>query len=79
LVHSRGINVDPAKVTAIETIKLLATIKELKSFPGKVSYIKRFIPSIASITSAFTKLLKRDRALNAVAHNKKPFRGFNRS
>ena len=36
-----------------------ATIKELKSFLGKVSYIRRFIPELASITSAFTKLLKK--------------------
>ena len=57
LVHSRGINVDPAKVTAISTIKPLAIVKELKSFLGKFSYNRRFILGIASITSAFTKLL----------------------
>ena len=36
-----------------------ATVKELKSFLGKVSYIWRFIPRLASITSAFTKLLRK--------------------
>ena len=36
-----------------------ATVKELKSFLGKVSYIRRFIPRLASITSAFTKLLRK--------------------
>ena len=59
LVHSRGIDVDLAKATAIETMRPPATIKELKSFLGKVSYIWRFIPWLASITSAFTKLLKK--------------------
>ena len=59
LVHSRGIDVDPAKATAIATIKPPAIVKELKSFMGKVSYIRRFISSLASITSAFTKLLKK--------------------
>ena len=59
LVHSRGIDVDPAKATAIATIRPLATVKELKSFLRKVSYIRRFIPGLASITSAFTKLLKK--------------------
>ena len=48
LVHSRGIDVDPVKVAAIATIKPPATIKELKSFLRKVSYIKRFIPGLAS-------------------------------
>jgi len=59
LVHSRGIDVDPAKATAIVTMKPLATVKELKSFLGKVSYIRRFILSLASFTSVFTKLLKK--------------------
>ena len=39
LVHSRGIDVDPAKATAIATMKPPATLKELKSFLGNVSYI----------------------------------------
>ena len=59
LVHSRGIDVNTAKATAIATMKPPATVKELKSFLGKVSYIWRFIPGLASINSAFTKLLKK--------------------
>ena len=59
LVHSRGIDVDPAKATTIATMRPPVTMKELKSFLGKVSYIQRFIPRLASITSAFTKLLKK--------------------
>ena len=59
LVHIRGMDVDPAKATTITTMRPLVTVKELKSFLGKVSYIRRFIPGLASITSAFTKLLKK--------------------
>ena len=59
LVHSRGIDVDPTKATAIATMRPPATVKELNCFLGKVSYIQRFIPGLASITSAFTKLLKK--------------------
>ena len=59
LVHSRGIDVNPAKATAIATMRPPTTVKELKSFLGKVSYIRRFISALASITSAFTKLLRK--------------------
>ena len=59
LVHKRGIDVDSAKATTIATMRPPATVKELKSFLGKVSYIQRFIPRLASITSAFTKLLRK--------------------
>ena len=58
LVHSRGIDVDPIKTTTIATMKTLATMKELKSFLGRVSYIQRFIPGLALITLAFARLLK---------------------
>ena len=59
LVHCRGIDVDLAKAVEIATIKPPATVKELKSFLGKVSYIRRFVPILASITSTFMKLLKK--------------------
>ena len=59
LVHSRGIDMDLAKATAIATMKPPTTVKELKSFLGKVSYIQRFIPGLASITSIFGKLLEK--------------------
>lgn len=58
-VHSREIDTDPAKTTTIATMKPPATVKELKSIMEKVSYIRRFIPGLALITSAFTKLLKK--------------------
>ena len=59
LVHSIGKDVDLAKATAIATIKPPATVKELKRFLGKVPYIWRFIPGLASITSTFAKFLKK--------------------
>ena len=59
LVHNRGIDVDSAKDTAIATMKPPTMVKELKSFLGKLSYIRRFVPGLASITSTFTKLLRK--------------------
>ena len=59
LVHNRGIDVDLAKATTIATMRPPTIVKELKSFLGKVPYIRRFIPELTSINSAFTKLLKK--------------------
>ena len=61
LVHQRGIDVDPSKAQAIATMKPPTTVKELKSFLGKLSYIRRFIPDLAALTAAFTPLLKKGR------------------
>uniref|UniRef100_A0A2N9FQL4 RNase H type-1 domain-containing protein n=1 Tax=Fagus sylvatica TaxID=28930 RepID=A0A2N9FQL4_FAGSY len=46
-VHNRGIDVDPAKASAIATMKAPTSHKELKSFLGRLSYIRRFIPELA--------------------------------
>jgi ribonuclease HI len=59
LVHQCGIDVDPARASAIATIKPPTSHKELKSFLGKLSYIRRFIPGLAAVTSAFSPLLKK--------------------
>ena len=59
LVHHRGINVDPAKATTIAIMKRSTTIRELKSFVGRVSYIRRFMLGLALVTSGLSKLLKK--------------------
>uniref|UniRef100_A0A2N9J359 RNA-directed DNA polymerase n=1 Tax=Fagus sylvatica TaxID=28930 RepID=A0A2N9J359_FAGSY len=59
LVHQRGIDVDLARSSAIATMKPPTTHKELKSFLGKLSYIRRFIPGLAAVTSTFAPLLKK--------------------
>ena len=58
LVHHRGISVDSAKATAIATMKRPTTVRELKSFLRRVSYIRRFILGLALVTSGLSKLLK---------------------
>ena len=59
LVHHRGISVDPAKAIVITTMKRPTIVRELKSFLGRVSYIRRFVLGLASVTSGLSKLLKK--------------------
>uniref|UniRef100_A0A2N9ENL2 RNA-directed DNA polymerase n=1 Tax=Fagus sylvatica TaxID=28930 RepID=A0A2N9ENL2_FAGSY len=59
LVHQCGIDVDPARASAIATIKPPTTHKEMKSFLGKLLYIRRFIPGLATVTSTFAPLSKK--------------------
>ena len=59
LVHHKGISVDPAKAIAIATMKRPTTVRELKNFLGKVSYIRRFVLGLASVISGLSKLLKK--------------------
>ena len=59
LVHHRGISVDPAKATTIAKMKKPTTVREFKSFLGRVSYIRRFGTRLVLVTSGLSKLLKK--------------------
>ena len=54
LVYRQGIEPDPAKRKEITNMPRPSTQKELKSFLGKVSYLRRFIPTLAEITYPFS-------------------------
>ena len=49
LVHYRGTDLDPIKAKAITTLSPPITLKEFKSYVGKVSYLRRFILGLAKI------------------------------
>ena len=61
LIYQRGIDVDHSEVQAITTMKPPSTLTQLKSFLGKLSYIRRFILGLAALTAVFTPLLKKGR------------------
>ena len=50
--------IDPTKATTISTIKSHTTVRELKSYLKRVSYIRKFTPRIALVTGGLSKLLK---------------------
>ena len=79
LVHHRGISVDPTKVMAIITMKRPTTVKELKSFLARVSYINRFVLGLASITSELSKLLKKRVEFTCGLNSRKPFERSSKS
>ena len=59
LLHHRGIDWDPTKAKGITTLSPLKILKELKSFVGNVSYLRRFILSLAKILKPFMEQIKK--------------------
>ena len=51
LVHQRGIDLDPTKAKTIAVLTPPTTLMELRSFMGKVFYLRRFIPRMAHLHS----------------------------
>ena len=60
LLTTEGIKPTAAKIEAIKQWKQPATLTELRSFLGTVSYYRKFIPNFAQIANSMYKLLRKD-------------------
>ena len=63
IVSDKGIQVDPAKVKAIQEIHTPHTEKEVRGFLGSLNYIARFISHLTATCEPIFKLLKRDQVV----------------
>ena len=59
VAHRKGIDVGSAKIQAIKSMPSPTTLKDLKTFLGKVSYIRRFMPALAEISYPLHQLMKK--------------------
>ncbi|KAK4383836.1 hypothetical protein Sango_3114700 [Sesamum angolense] len=60
IVCRRGIEIEQAKIDAILRMLEPQNIHELKSFQGKLAYLRRFISSLAGRCQPFSRLMKKD-------------------
>lgn len=60
VVHRHGIDPDPSKLAAIKGMPRPTNSDDLRTFLGRASYLRRFIPAMAEITQPFSPLLKKD-------------------
>ena len=58
-VHHKGIDLDPTKARATTLLSPSMTLKELRSFVGKVSYLRRFIPDLVEILKPLVEKTKK--------------------
>ena len=61
LLSSKGLEVDKAKVEAIQDLALPNSIKELRSFLGHVGFYRRFIHDFAKVSKPLTSLLCKEK------------------
>ena len=64
VVSDKGIQVDHAKVKAIQEMPAPKTEKEVKGFLGRLNYIARFISHLTATCEPIFKLLKKDQVVN---------------
>jgi hypothetical protein len=73
VVTEQRIEVDPAKIEAIENWPQPKTITQLSSFLGLAGFYRRFAKDFGSIAAPLNELTKKEMCpLFGVMHNKKP-------
>ena len=60
ILSSEGLKSDPDKVAAIHEMQAPKTKAELQTFLGMITYLSKFAPSLAEITSPLRRLLTKD-------------------
>jgi hypothetical protein len=64
VISERGIEVDKAKVEAVEKLPPPTNIKSLRSFLGHAGFYRRFIKDFSKIRKSLTNLLQKDVPFN---------------
>ena len=62
-VSEKGIEVDPAKVKAIQEMPEPKTEKQVRGFLGRLNYIARFISHLTATCEPIFKLLRKNQAI----------------
>ncbi|XP_061357214.1 uncharacterized protein LOC133301576 [Gastrolobium bilobum] len=63
-ISSKGLEVDKAKVEAIEKLPPPTTVKGIRSFLGHAGFYRRFIKDFSKIAKPLCELLEQDRKFN---------------
>ena len=58
-LSSEGIKVDPAKIEAIIKMPLPNSVNQLQQFLDMITYLGKFLPNLAEVTSPLLTLLKK--------------------
>eukprot|EP00253_Pinus_taeda_P021216 PITA_21216 len=59
IVSAEGVNIDPARVQAIQTLSMPRSKRDIQSFLGKINFIRSFIPNFAELVKHITSMLKK--------------------
>jgi len=59
-IISKGVVIDPKRVSTIKTLSLPRNKKEIQAFLGKINFLRRFIPNYAEIVKDITDTLRKD-------------------
>lgn len=73
IISKKGISIDPERVKAILKLVPPNSRKELKSFFGKINFVRKFISGFAEIVHPLNDMLKKDAKIEWSTQAKEAF------
>lgn len=74
IVSKDGLTIDLERVKAILSLPLPHHKKGLQSFLGRINFVKRFIPSLATMVKPLTAMLKKNMSFSWTQEGKASFK-----
>lgn len=72
-VSRDGVKIDPTRVQVVQKIPLPTSKKEIKKFPGKIKFLRRFVSNYAEIVKEITNMLKKENEVHWTKEAREPF------
>ena len=76
VVSNNGVDLDPAKVAAVQSFPVPTNLCESRSCIGVTSYYRRFVPSFSRIASPITSLTQKDKRFEWGVEQERAFAGL---
>lgn len=73
VISEKGISIDPERIEAISRIGLPASQRELKSFFGKINFVRKFIIGFTEIVKPLNDMLKKGAKIEWTSPTKQAF------
>ena len=73
VILEKGIMIDPERVEAISKLGIPSSKRELKSFFGKINFLRKFISAFAEIVKPMNDMLKKDAKVDWTPTAKRAF------
>jgi hypothetical protein len=73
IVSAEGVKIDSSRVEAIQNFSLPRSKKEVKSFLGKINFLRRFVSDFAELVKHITTMLRKGNEVKWTAKSRESF------
>ena len=79
VVSTVGVQIDPERVKAIQTLPIPRSKKDIQSFLGKINFVRRFIPNFTELVKQITSTLKKGSEIKWTEEARRSFESIKRA